>query len=193
MGRDKTENTDRVKNQSDCRICYRALWKKNRNIKSPAVTKLRMKSVCAFKLLEYSGNSFLHHFHRIDAAFPHSLLSFSYNITISIAIAVVNTICFFQFQTAVRHNYGFVFNISRKIGFLRSDNYTERVSICLSREVWGQLQLVLHGLYLWPSSCCLDCVFMFKIAVPWLALSNLGSVYRGFGCKHRNGSNNARR
>ena len=34
---------------------------------------------------------------------------------------------------------------------------------------------------------------MFKIAVPWLALSNLGSVYRGFGCKHRNGSNNARR
>ena len=110
--------------------------KKNRNIKSPAVTKLRMKSVCAFKLLEYSGNSFLHHFHRIDAAFPHSLLSFSYIITISIAIAaVVNTICFFQFQTAVRHNYGFVFNISRKIGFLRSDNYTERVSICLSREV----------------------------------------------------------
>ena len=152
-----------------------------------------MQSVCAFKLLEYSGNSFLHHLLRIDAAFPHSLLSFSYYWTLSIAITVVNTICFFQFQTAVRHNYGFVFNISRKIGFLRSDNYTERVSICLSREVWGQLQLVFHGLYLWPSSCCLDGVFMFKIAVPWLALSNLGSVYRGFGCKHRNGSNNARR
>ena len=152
-----------------------------------------MQSVCAFKLLEYSSNSFLHHLIRIDAAFPHSLLSFSYNWTVSIAIAVVNTICFFQFQTALRHNYGFVFNISRKSGFLRSDKYTERVSIYLSREIWKQIQLVFRGTFLWPGSFSLDSFSISEMAVPWLARSNMESLSYSFGFKNRNGSSNRRR
>ena len=36
-------------------------------------------------------------------ALPHSLLSFSYEYTVSIPIVSVSTICFFQFQTAFIH------------------------------------------------------------------------------------------
>ena len=79
------------------------LKKLQRNIKSPAVTKLCMQSVCACELPEYSGNSLLHHLIKIAVTLPHSLLSVSYKYTVLIATAVVSTICFFQFQTAFVH------------------------------------------------------------------------------------------
>ena len=72
------------------------LKKLQRNIKSPAETKLCMQSDC--ELLEYSGNSLLHHLIRIAVMLPHSLPSVSYKYTVLIC-----TICFFQFQTAFIH------------------------------------------------------------------------------------------
>ena len=79
------------------------LKKLQRNIKSPAKTKLCMQSVCACELPEYSGNSLLHHLIKIAVTLLHSLLSVSYKYTVLIATAVVSTICFFQFQTAFIH------------------------------------------------------------------------------------------
>ena len=79
------------------------LKKLQRNIKSPAVTKLCRQSVCACELPEYSGNSLLHHLIKIAVTLPHSLLSVSYKYMVLIATAVVSTICFFQFQTAFIH------------------------------------------------------------------------------------------
>ena len=45
----------------------------------------------------------MHHLIKIVVALPHSLLSFSYEYTVSIPIVSVSTICFFQFQTAFIH------------------------------------------------------------------------------------------
>ena len=83
--------------------------------------------------------------------------------------------------------------MARTIGFLLSDDYTEHVFICLSREVLRHIQVVFHGLFLWPSSFYLGSSSNFQSAVPWLPLSNLGPVYYGFGCKHRNGIWKSRR
>ena len=74
------------------------LKKLQRNIKSPAVTKLCMQSDCACELLEYSGNSLLHHLIRIAVMLPHSLSSVSYKYTV-----LIRKICLFQFQTAFIH------------------------------------------------------------------------------------------
>ena len=91
------------------------------------------------------------------------------------------------------YNYGFVFNMAWAIGFLRSDNYTVLIFICLSREVWRQFQLVSHDHFLWPSSFCLDSSPTIQSAAPWLPLLYLGFLYCGFGCKHGNGVCNRRR
>ena len=145
----------------------RRLEKLHKNIKSPAATNYGCY-VWACELLEYSGNSLYHHLFVQDRC---GVISFATKYFIK--IYGIYSYCISQHNLLLpvlesfhTYNYGFVFNMFREIRFLRSDNYTVLYSICLSREVWRQFQVVSHSHFLWPGNFCLDSSSTFQSAVP---------------------------
>ena len=141
-----------------------------------------MQLVCACELLVYSGNSLLHHSIRIAAALPHSLPSFSYKYTASIPIAVVNTICFFQFQTAFIHitmasfltwlgRFAFFGLITTQCMFLSAylEKYEGESNWYLATIFFGPA--VLFGFFFYFSKrCTLATSFEFGVCILWLWL-----------------------